>query len=83
MMPTQTGSIAEGRQRIDEIDAQLLALLEARRDVSARIQRVRIEQGGSRVEHARELVILRRYSERLGAGGAGLARALLAYCRKT
>lgn len=74
-------TVDDGRSLIDDIDGQLLALLAERRRVSTRIQQLRIEAGGSRVQHSRENAILRRYSEALGEGGAELALAVLDHCR--
>ena len=74
-------TVDDGRCAIDAIDGQLLALLAHRRQVSKRIQQLRVEAGGSRVEHSRENAILRRYSEALGDGGVELALAVLDHCR--
>lgn len=82
--PADTATIStvdDGRCAIDAIDQQLLALLGQRRHVSKRIQQLRVESGGSRVEHSRENAILRRYSEALGDGGVELALAVLDHCR--
>jgi chorismate mutase len=74
-------TVDDGRTRIDAIDGQLLTLLAQRRVVSTRIQQLRVEAGGSRVEHSRENAILRRYSDALGDGGVELALAVLDHCR--
>jgi len=74
-------TVDDGRTRIDALDAQLIALIGERRGVSSRIQQLRIDAGGSRVEHSRENAILRRYSETLGDGGVELALAVLDLCR--
>jgi chorismate mutase len=74
-------SVDDGRARIDALDDQLIALIEQRRQVSGSIQRLRVEAGGSRVEHSRENAILRRYSAALGDGGVELALAVLDLCR--
>lgn len=74
-------SVDDGRALIDDIDGRLLELLAERRLVSARIQQLRVEAGGSRVEHSRENAVIRRWSEALGDGGAELALAVLAQCR--
>jgi chorismate mutase len=82
--PADAATIAtvdDGRCAIDAIDEQLLALLAQRRHVSKRIQQLRVEAGGSRVEHSRENAILRHYSAALGDGGVELALAVLDHCR--
>jgi chorismate mutase len=79
--PTPVASVADGRMRIDDIDARLHALLAERRAVSTQIQRLRVEAGGSRVEHSRENAIIRHWSTALGDGGVEVALAVLAHCR--
>lgn len=74
-------SIPDGRARIDEIDAVLRDLIAARRRISARIQELRMSDGGPRVENGREHEILAAWSTELGSGGAEVAQALLALCR--
>ncbi len=74
-------SVASGREQIDTIDAQLLDLLAQRRLVSTRIQQLRVEGGGSRIEHSRENAVIRRWAAALGDGGAELALAVLGHCR--
>ncbi|HEU5034459.1 MAG TPA: chorismate mutase [Mycobacteriales bacterium] len=75
------GSIDEGRSLIDAIDDEILQLLQRRRNVSTQIQQLRVEAGGSRVEHSRENAVIRRWVETLGDSGAELALAVLAHCR--
>jgi chorismate mutase len=74
-------SIDAGRELIDDLDAQIVGLLAQRRAVSARIQQLRIDAGGSRVEHSRENAVIRRWADALGDGGVELALAVLAVCR--
>ncbi|MET9876084.1 chorismate mutase [Actinacidiphila glaucinigra] len=73
--------IADARERIDDLDARIIALVRERMAVSAGIQRARIESGGRRVHLSREMDILRRYSEQLGRPGTALAMTLLELCR--
>jgi chorismate mutase len=79
--PAAVTTVEDGRVLIDEIDSELLLLLARRREVSAQIQSLRVEAGGSRVEHSRENAIIRRWAEALGDGGAELALAVLGHCR--
>jgi len=74
-------SVDDGRERIDAIDGAIIDLLAQRRHVSAQIQQLRIDSGGSRVEHSRENAIIRRWADALGEGGVELAMAVLAHCR--
>ncbi|HET7530081.1 MAG TPA: chorismate mutase [Mycobacteriales bacterium] len=78
---TDVTSVDDGRARIDEIDAALIELLARRRAVSQQIQRLRVEAGGSRVEHSRENAIIRHWADALGDGGAEMALAVLGHCR--
>ena len=74
-------SVDDGRVMLDDIDSRLMQLLSERRAVSKQVQALRVEAGGSRVEHSRENAIIRRWAETLGDGGADLALAVLAHCR--
>jgi chorismate mutase len=78
---TDVASVDDGRTRIDKIDAELIELLARRRAVSQQIQRLRVEAGGSRVEHSRENAIIRHWADALGDGGAEMALAVLGHCR--
>ncbi|MDX3215472.1 chorismate mutase [Streptomyces sp. ME02-6991-2B] len=74
-------AIARARERIDELDAGIIALVRERMTVSAGIQRARVESGGRRVHLSREMDVLRRYSGPLGRPGTALAMTLLELCR--
>jgi len=85
-MPTSTSlpavaSVDDGRIMLDDIDSRLMQLLSERRVVSKQVQQLRVQDGGSRVEHSRENAIIRRWADTLGDGGAELALAVLAHCR--
>ncbi|MEO3768245.1 chorismate mutase [Streptomyces sp. B8F3] len=73
--------ITDTRERIDDLDARIIALVEERMAVSARIQKARIASGGRRVNLSREMEILARYRDRLGRPGTTLAMTLLELCR--
>ncbi|KJE25113.1 chorismate mutase [Frankia torreyi] len=74
-------NIAEGRQHIDDIDAQLRELLATRRDLSRQIQALRSAEGGPRIEHARENEIIAVWANELGPRGVEIAMAVLTLCR--
>nr|WP_232292164.1 chorismate mutase [Frankia sp. QA3] len=74
-------NIAEGRQYIDDIDAQLRELLATRRDLSRQIQGLRSAEGGPRIEHARENEIIAIWADELGPRGVEIAMAVLTLCR--
>ena len=64
------------RIEIDRLDAQILAAVKRRTEVSQQIGKVRMASGGTRLVHSREMKVIERYSE-LGAEGKDLAMLLL------
>jgi chorismate mutase len=73
--------IADKRQRIDDLDARIIALVGERMAVSGDIQAARIGSGGRRLHLTREMEVLRTYGEALGKSGTALAMTLLELCR--
>lgn len=73
--------ITGARERIDDLDARIIALIQERVSVSAQIQRARIGSGGRRVSLSREMEILSRYREELGKPGTALAMTVLELSR--
>jgi chorismate mutase len=74
--------IDESRERIDEIDVQLIELIKKRQKISGSIQLHRLEAGGNKSDTSRENAILRTYHEGLGGKrGAALAMKILEVCR--
>ncbi|MGW3294337.1 chorismate mutase [Streptomyces xiamenensis] len=81
---TATARISGARQRIDDLDARIVALIKERMSASDEIQQIRITDGGRRVDLAREMDILRHYGDALGRErGTRLAMTLLELCRGT
>lgn len=78
---TEPDAVTAGRDRIDEIDAALIALVRERLDVSRDIQRARMAAGGPQVVHAREGVVVDRWRAALGTPGSRIALALLELSR--
>lgn len=64
------------RKEIDRLDAEILAAVKRRTEVSQIIGRTRIASGGTRLVHSREMKVLERFSE-LGQEGHTLAMLLL------
>src|SRR5690242_8592605 len=64
------------RLEIDEIDAELVRLIKRRTAISRSIGAARMNLGGPRVVHSRELKILDRFRD-LGQPGVDLAMMLL------
>lgn len=69
------------RARIDEIDGRVIELVQERAALSAWIQTARMSSGGTRLSHARENQIIRRYQNALGSLGPDLAQLLLKLSR--
>jgi chorismate mutase len=72
----QLPDIDELRQEIDRLDAEILAAVKRRTEVSQEIGKARMASGGTRLVHSREMKVLERYSE-LGQDGKDLAMLLL------
>jgi chorismate mutase len=64
------------RAEIDRLDAEILAAVKRRAEVSQLIGRARMASGGTRLVHSREMAVIERYSE-LGPDGKDLAMLLL------
>ncbi|MBI3690395.1 MAG: chorismate mutase [Mycolicibacterium aromaticivorans] len=64
------------RGEIDRLDAEILAAVKRRTEVSQAIGRARMASGGTRLVHSREMKVIERYSE-LGQDGKDLAMLLL------
>ncbi len=64
------------RLEIDRLDAEILAAVKRRAEVSRAIGKARMASGGTRLVHAREMKVIERYSE-LGPEGKDLAMLLL------
>jgi chorismate mutase len=74
-------SVDEGRRALDEIDATLRRLVATRREISHKIQKLRVQEGGPRIQHSRENEIIAAYSDELGPRGVDIALAVLTLCR--
>jgi chorismate mutase len=64
------------RHEIDRLDAEILAAVKRRTEVSQEIGKARMASGGTRLVHSREMKVIERYSE-LGPEGKDLAMLLL------
>lgn len=72
----QLPDIDDLRREIDRLDAEILAAVKRRTEVSQEIGRARMASGGTRLVHSREMKVIERYSE-LGPDGKDLAMLLL------
>jgi chorismate mutase len=73
---TELIDIADLRAEIDRLDAEILAAVKRRAEVSRQIGKARMASGGTRLVHSREMQVIARYSE-LGPEGKDLAMLLL------
>ncbi|BBZ02899.1 hypothetical protein MCHIJ_23360 [Mycolicibacterium chitae] len=64
------------RGEIDRLDAEILAAVQRRTEVSKLIGKARMASGGTRLVHSREMKVIERYST-LGPDGKDLAMLLL------
>jgi chorismate mutase len=72
----QLTDIDDLRKEIDRLDAEILAAVKRRAEVSRQIGKARRASGGTRLVHSREMQVIERYSE-LGPEGKDLAMLLL------
>ncbi|WP_280262962.1 chorismate mutase [Nocardia wallacei] len=75
-LPSSEAEIDKLRKEIDRLDAEILAAIKRRTEVSRIIGRTRMANGGPRLVHSREMKVLERFSE-LGQEGHTLAMLLL------
>ncbi|WP_024802182.1 chorismate mutase [Nocardia sp. BMG51109] len=75
-LPSSEAEIEKLRKEIDRLDAEILAAIKRRTEVSRIIGRTRMANGGPRLVHSREMKVLERFSE-LGQEGHTLAMLLL------
>ena len=75
--PAGPAGVLSGRERIDALDAELIALIQRRVAVSGGIQAARIAEGGRRLDLRRETEVIGRYTRALGRPGTAVAMALL------
>ena len=74
---SRTDAVAAGRERIDQLDAELVRLIAERAAVSAEVQAARRAAGGPRIVQSRENEVVGRWHEALGRPGSTIALALL------
>jgi chorismate mutase len=74
--PLAEEEITALREEIDRLDAEILAAIKRRTEVSRIIGQTRMASGGTRLVHSREMKVLERFSE-LGREGHTLAMLLL------
>jgi chorismate mutase len=75
--PAADERIAELRRRVDDCDAEIIALVQRRLAVSREIGELRRSAGGTRLSLSREQQVLARFQAALGPDGAALGMMLL------
>lgn len=75
--PAPDTHIASLRNRIDDIDAEIIRLWQERAEISREVGATRVANGGTRLVLAREQEILARFRAALGADGTQLAMLIL------
>lgn len=69
------------RERIDELDAQIAALVNERITFSRGVQEIKLRLGEPRLQLQREQEVLRHYADVLGRAGQQIAHTILAVAR--
>ena len=75
--PAAAGEIKNIRERIDQIDQEIIDLWLERARLSQQVGRTRMASGGTRLVLSREREIVERFREDLGADGNQVALMLL------
>ena len=75
--PTSADELSQLRDRIDELDAQIIRLWRERAETSKRIGQIRMANGGTRLVLDRERAILDKYRESLGEDGTQIGMLVL------
>jgi len=75
--PIAASRITNLRHRIDEIDAEIIALWQERAAISREVGAARIASGGTRLVLSREREIMDRYRQGLGPDGTQVALLVL------
>ena len=72
-----TPDIDDLRKEIDRLDAEILAAVQRRTEVSKLIGKARMASGGTRLVHSREMKVIDRFIAAIGPEGKDLALILL------
>ena len=75
--PAPNAHISDLRDRIDQIDSELISLWLERAAISQEVGRTRVASGGTRLVLSREQLIVERFREALGPDGVQVAMLLL------
>ncbi|WP_373311691.1 MULTISPECIES: chorismate mutase [Catellatospora] len=75
--PEAATEISSMRERIDQIDAALIALWKERAAISQQVGKTRVASGGTRLVLSREREIMDRFRAELGPDGTQLALLIL------
>ncbi len=75
--PLSDAEIQKYREEINRLDREILDLVKRRTTVSKAVGKTRMNSGGTRLVHAREVAIINQCREEIGEEGPALAGILL------
>ena len=75
-------AVQAGRERIDQLDAELVRLITERAAVSAEVQAARRAAGGPRIVQSRENEVVGRWHSALGRPGRRTSSVLVSHRRR-
>lgn len=78
---TSDGDIQDLREYLDALDEQIVDLINARRNVSQTIQRLKVQAGQSRTDLNREIEVIKHYESELGKEGHNISVEILYYSK--
>ncbi|WP_293955271.1 chorismate mutase [uncultured Corynebacterium sp.] len=75
--PLSDAEIQKYREEIDRLNREILDAVKRRTTVSQAIGKTRMESGGTRLVHTREVAIINQFRDEIGEEGPALAAILL------
>lgn len=75
--PLSDAEIQKYREEINRLDREILDLVKRRTTVSKAVGKTRMNSGGTRLVHTREVAIINQFREEIGEEGPALAGILL------
>ncbi len=75
--PLSSAEIETYREEINRLDKLIIEAARRRTEISKAVGRTRLDSGGTRLVHSRELQIINEFRDELGSEGPTIASALL------
>ncbi|MBZ8176314.1 chorismate mutase [Corynebacterium poyangense] len=75
--PLSDAEIQRYREEINRLDAEIIAAIKRRTEISQAVGKTRMGSGGTRLVHTREVAIINHFRDELGQEGPALAAILL------